>query len=65
MEQEVRLSQKSDAEKEHNELAESVKSSSDGELLSVAVKLLHCTVIYKTCMHHYLHVVISTHILQH
>ncbi|KAL0051116.1 hypothetical protein WJX82_002309 [Trebouxia sp. C0006] len=31
VEQEVRLSQKSDAEKEHNELAESVKSSSDDE----------------------------------
>ncbi len=32
VEREVRLSQKSDAEKEHDELAESVKSSSDGEL---------------------------------
>jgi len=58
------LSQKSGAEKEHNELAESVKSSSDGELLTVVSTLSCCAVIYTTCTHHCLYVVLATNVLQ-
>jgi len=64
VEQEVRLSQKSDAEKEHNELAESVKSSSDGELLTAVSILLPCAVISTTCSRHCLHVSIASDVLQ-